>query len=93
MSDKVVEHTLCEPFRGTGDREISTVRMRRIKAKDMRAMSEASDDEMAQALWLIGRLSGLSPDEVDEMDAADVAALTDIIEGFQKPAAPRKPTD
>lgn len=63
-------------------RTIDTVTVRRPKVGDLRRMEKVKGGDLDKTLWLIATLTELSPTEVDELDAADMKAIGDIIEGF-----------
>lgn len=79
-TQKTVTHTLIEPVEFEG-KEHTEITLRRLKAKDLKDFRNDNDD-MGQTLKIIGRLSGWPPEGVEELDAADLAAIGDIIEGF-----------
>ncbi len=45
-------------------------------------MDKVKGSEMERTLYLIGQLAELAPAEVDELDAADLATLGDVVAGF-----------
>jgi len=57
--------------------------IRRIKAKDLRAFKQESQD-IGEILSLIGKLSNWPPEGVDELDQADLEAISEIIAGSSK---------
>jgi hypothetical protein len=89
-----LKHPLKFTFKGPdGEREETTAELslRRIKGKDLRGLT-ADMSEPQQALHLIGRSSGLTAMQVDELDAEDIAALGEVIEGFMPPGLKTGPT-
>lgn len=66
-----------------GPETVTTLQLRRLKAKDMRVMDRSSGmDAMVQlAVAATGRTSG----EIDELDAEDFSALQEVIGGFLAP--------
>jgi hypothetical protein len=87
MSESIrytLKHPITTRFRGPdGEREetVSEVLLRRVKGRDMRALSGITD-QLAQGLTLMGKVTSLEPHQVDELDVEDVAALGEIIDGF-----------
>ena len=79
---KTVRHTLLEPITIEG-RTITELNFRRLKGKDIRSI-ERLDNDVDKAAYAISQLSGNPPELFDEMDAADIEAVTLIIEGFMK---------
>lgn len=74
-----------------GERTIPQVTIRRAKARDFRALDEVgSASELIQSLKMIELLTGLSSDEVDEMDAEDFATVGEAVAAFfgDAPGAP-----
>jgi len=87
-----LKHPITFTFRGPdGEREETTseLTLRRIKGKDLRGMPPG---EVDQALHLIGKCTGLTPMQVDEIDAEDIAGLGEVIEGFMPPGLKAGPT-
>lgn len=74
-------HTLFEPIVVDGV-EKSTIELRRLKAKDIRAMEAMDGKNADKMLFMIQKLSGWPPEAVEELDASDLDALGKIIEGF-----------
>jgi len=77
-----VTHSLLVPVHFEGA-EHNIITIRRVKVKDLRGlkMENVTIDEM---LALIVKLSGWPPEGVDELDQADLEAISDIISGFSK---------
>lgn len=74
--------TLGEPVTIEGN-EITVLHFRRMKGKDVKKVDKL-DSAIAAAAYLICELSGNPPELFDEMDAADIEAATEIVEGFMK---------
>jgi hypothetical protein len=73
-----------------GDRTVAEVTIRRPKVKDLRAMEKAREpgsSEMDQGIAMAATLCDLPLEAMDEMDAADFAAISEAITGFL-PKAP-----
>lgn len=66
----------------TNEHEITEVTLRRPKAGDFRRMSKIKGAEVDQTFFLIGALGSLTPEEVDELDGADMQVIGDAIEAF-----------
>lgn len=77
---KQVAHKLAVPITFEG-REVSEITLRRLKGKDIRDMERHGSD-VEKTFFIIGRLASLPPEAVDELDAADFEAVSEIIEGF-----------
>lgn len=83
MSDTTV--TLTHPIEAHGE-TLAVLTLRRPRVKDLRAMDEAKGD-VGRAAALIGALAGLTPREVDQLDAEDFARLGQAVADFL-PGAP-----
>jgi hypothetical protein len=60
---------------------ISSVEIRRVNGSDMRWLEDMQGRKGA-TLGLLGRLTGLTPTQVDLFDAEDIAGMAEVIEGF-----------
>ncbi|KAA5603245.1 phage tail assembly protein [Roseospira marina] len=84
MSEPTTEPTtlaLTVPITVDG-RTLSTVTLRRPKVGDLRRMDRAGSGDLDKTLWLIGSLADLTPAEVDELDARDLATIGEVVAGF-----------
>lgn len=61
---------------------ISELSIRRAKAKDIRKITGKTDSE--QAMSLLSILTGIVPEDLDELDIADFKRAADIVEKQQK---------
>lgn len=61
---------------------ISELSIRRAKAKDFRKITGKTDSE--QAMSLLSILTGIVPEDLDELDIADFKRAADIVEKQQK---------
>jgi hypothetical protein len=57
------------------------ITMRPPKVRDMRAVSKI-EDKVERELTLISNLTGLSPDELDELDFKEYKKLQEALGGF-----------
>jgi hypothetical protein len=74
-------------FEGVAYREVT---MRRAKGRDLLAITKASkDDEIEGGFVAIALLASVPREVVDEMDADDVAMLTEVVSGF----LPKRPDE
>lgn len=87
MSDEIVvklQHPVtyqADKFEGGGERTLEELRLPpRIKAKHLRAMDQAKG-EVGKVLALVCAMTGLPQAAVDELDSADVEAVTKALEG------------
>lgn len=56
--------------------------LRRPKAKDLRVADQYPEQGVAMAIALIGKVSSLEPQEVENLDAEDLAGLGELLAGF-----------
>ncbi|PNM02562.1 phage tail assembly protein [Pasteurella multocida] len=88
MSEKLDELLLFAtvkldyPIKDGQGNEIAELKIRRAKAKDIRKMRGETDIE--QTLSLLAILTGLVPEDLDELDVADMKKASAIIEKMQK---------
>lgn len=66
-----------------GSEQIERMTLKRLKGKHMRALGGGMEKAgMAEILSLAGRVSGLPPVVVDELDAVDCVVVAEVIGGF-----------
>jgi hypothetical protein len=71
-----MELKLKFPFTTPSGNTIEAVTTRRLKVRDIKAISEQADGKPAQMELLgVARMAGLIPEDLDEMDAADYQVL------------------
>lgn len=63
---------------------ISEVSLRRPRTKDLRVVDGTGGD-VAAAIALVARLTGLAIVQVDELDAEDFGAIMEKVAGFTPP--------
>ena len=68
---------LKHPFTAPDGKRIESVTMRRPKRKDIKLAQKFSKDDVDQEDFLFARLTGLTIEDLDELDAQDSAALQD----------------
>jgi hypothetical protein len=64
----------------TGSQTIDEVHVRRPTAGDLRG---APANEMDRALHVMGKVTGLTSDQVDKLDMKDMEQISKVQEGFQ----------
>ncbi|HDR1425011.1 phage tail assembly protein [Pasteurella multocida] len=69
------------PIKDGQGNEIAELKIRRAKAKDVRKMRGETDID--QTLSLLAILTGLVPEDLDELDVADMKKATAVIEKMQ----------
>lgn len=72
--------TLEYPIQAHGE-EVTQLRLRRPRVKELRQMDEAAG-EIAKTAALVGALAGLNPREVDQLDAGDFTRLGQAVADF-----------
>lgn len=71
----------ADKFDGGGQKELTEITLpTRVKAKHLRAMDEAKG-EIGKALAMVRAMTGLPQAAIDELDADDVAAITEKLAG------------
>ncbi len=60
----------------------ATIVLRRPKGKDMRVVDQFEGQNVAITLALIGKLTNLDAQEVENLDAEDMAGLGELVGGF-----------
>jgi hypothetical protein len=73
-------YTLKHPIFDFGE-PVTVVSIRRVKGKDLRKMAPYATPE-EKSLAAISALTGLSQTAVDELDAEDIEAISEIIQDF-----------
>lgn len=89
-----LKHPLTTRFRGPeGDREetVTELTLRRLRGGDLRAGATIANDEL-KGLFYIGKIAGLETHQVDGLDAADIAELGGILDGFLSDGPKTGPT-
>lgn len=79
------------PVPGKDGQTITELTFRRLKAKDMRRLGAAPNDE-ERGLIMISCAADLPMEVIDEMDVDDVVAATEALSDFlpQTPSDPQK---
>ncbi len=71
-----MELKLNHPYTTAAGQKLEKLTLRRLKVKDLRAMSEqAGKDEVLLEIVGISRMCGLAQEDLDDMDAADYQQL------------------
>lgn len=80
--------TLAEPFtykhsKLDGERTLTELRLaKRVKGKNLKAMDQAGDGEIAKGLALLASLAGVPVHAMDELDAVDMEVALAVVEPF-----------
>lgn len=80
MSETILK--LVFPFPDGQGNTITELKIRRPKVRDIRKMTGKTETEMAVSLLAI--VTGLVPEDIDELDIADFQAASKIVEKMQK---------
>ncbi|QOK91985.1 phage tail assembly protein [Ralstonia pseudosolanacearum] len=75
-------YTLKFPFTTAAGVRVESIEMRRLKRQDLKAAMKYSKDDVDQEDFLLARLSGLTMEDIGELDIADSKALTDFFRGM-----------
>lgn len=69
------------PIKDGQGNEIKELKIRRAKAKDIRKMRGSTEAE--QSISLLAMLTGLVPEDIDELDVADFTKAAKVVEKMQ----------
>lgn len=83
-------YTLHMPIKQADGSDLTVIKLRRPTAREMRSMSITTKFTMGQMLDLVGVIAGLSSDEVDLIDGADVLNIMEIFTPFLDSGAGKK---
>jgi len=90
MSDQANDQetglTLAYPIQAHGE-EVTYLTLRRPRVKDLKLLDAAQGD-VGKTAALIGSLAGLTPKEVDQLDAGDFTRLGQAVADFLPGAQP-----
>jgi hypothetical protein len=73
-----MELTLKHPFTNAAGQRIEKLIVRRAKRADMKAAIKYSKDDGEQEDFLFAQITGLTLEDIDQLDLADSTALTDF---------------
>ncbi len=73
--------TLEYPIKADG-RIISEISLRRPKVKDQIVAEKAADNGPEREITILANLSGLTPNDIQELDVADYARVQEVFENF-----------
>lgn len=62
--------------------ETTEVTVRRLKAKEQLEIADMDISDSKKARTMVCRSTGMSPDDVGELDGADYLAINEVIESF-----------
>lgn len=89
MNERVIElkYPIPVPKLSGGMVEVSTLKLRRLKAKHLRALPKdfakrEGDVEPAELIPLIAAIADIPEESVDEMDIEDLTAFAEALEDF-----------
>ena len=75
-------YTLTEPIEVDGE-QVTELQVRRLKVRDIRAASKrGKGDDVDMGVHMVALVTDLTPEQVDELDAADFVALSEVVAGF-----------
>lgn len=70
------------PFTNAAGQRIESLTLRRGKRGDMKAAAKFSKDDADQEDFLFARLTGLTLEDIDQLDLADSKTLQDAFRGM-----------
>ncbi|ASY79018.1 phage tail assembly protein [Pectobacterium brasiliense] len=68
-------YSLQFPYTTSAGQRVESISLKRLKVKDIKAVKKISDDPSNWDDALLSRMTGLVPEDIDEMDAQDYMAL------------------
>lgn len=78
-----MELKLNHPYTTAAGQKLEKLTLRRLKVKDLRAMTEQAGESSGKMELLgVARMTGLVVEDLDEMDAADYQVLNGRFLGF-----------
>ncbi|MFS8930946.1 phage tail assembly protein [Cupriavidus taiwanensis] len=83
---------LSEPLKLKGGGELTELVMGRPKARHLRTMEMTAKPSMGMILDLAAELAGLTPEEIDELEAADAMEVVSELGPFLVKDAGTKPS-
>lgn len=89
---------LMHPFTNAAGQRIESLTIKRLKRSDLKAAHKHSTDDADQEDFLFARMTGLTLEDIDQLDIADSKALSDsfrdMVNGGAAPeTAGRVPAD
>ncbi|MDO5940642.1 phage tail assembly protein [Burkholderia cepacia] len=72
-----MEITLKHPFTNAAGQRIEKLTIRRAKRSDMKAAAKYSKDDGEQEDFLFAQITGLTLEDINQLDLADSKALID----------------
>lgn len=72
-----MELPLKHPFTNAAGQRIEKLTVRRAKRADMKAAAKYSKDDAEQEDFLFAQITGLTLEDIDQLDLADSKALQD----------------
>lgn len=79
------------PFTNAAAQRIESLTVKRLKRGDLKAAHKHSKDDADQEDFLFARMTGLTLEDIDQLDIADSKTLSDafrdMVGGGNKPAA------
>lgn len=75
------KHILKYPYTTGAGVRLESVEIRRLTRGDVRKATQYSKDDFDQENFLLARMCGLLPEDLDQMDIADSKVLLDFFRG------------
>lgn len=74
--------TLKFPFKNAAGQLIDMLEIKRLKRADMKAAQKHHKDAAEQEDYLLAKMSGLTVEDIDQLDLADSKQLLDSFRGM-----------
>ena len=75
------------PFTNGAGQHIESVEIKRLKRSDLKAAHKHSQDDADQEDFLFARMTGLTLEDIDQLDIADSKTLSDSFRDMVSPGA------
>ncbi|PMY40110.1 MULTISPECIES: phage tail assembly protein [Pseudomonas] len=79
---EVLSFTLKFPFQNAAGDTISTLTIKRLKRKDISAAQTHTKDEAAMEDFLLAKMTGLTIEDLMDLDIADSKAVSEVFRGM-----------
>ena len=73
------------PFTNAAGQRIETLTLKRLKRGDLKAANKHSKDDAEQEDFIFARMSGLTIEDIEQLDMADSKALQDMFRKMVEP--------
>lgn len=75
-------HKLAHPISWGAETLTEATFKRRLQAKDFKGVPAGGELKFDHMMLILARVTGMSQSQVEELDAADLQALSEVVNGF-----------